>query len=181
MLLLLVCYQSKHNVFSWLLINKRLNTRELLPRKQFHIEDYNCPMCGLYALETWDHLFLKCHFASICWRYLCPGCINVISLENHWAFQRSDRGAFHLELFILTCWAIWTTRNDFIFQNIQRNLYKRRRKFKEEIKLLVHRANRKAYFQLPDWVSAFHLLSVLTPRLGSVWYIHRVGSLFFYL
>lgn len=54
------CCRSKHKVFFWLLLNNRLNTRELLQRRNFHIEDYTCTICGVQTLETRDHLFFHC-------------------------------------------------------------------------------------------------------------------------
>ena len=40
------CCQKKHKVFAWYLLHNRLNTRALLQRKNFHLHDYNCIMCG---------------------------------------------------------------------------------------------------------------------------------------
>lgn len=62
---------------------------------------------------------------------------------------------FGMNLIILIAWAIWNTRNDFIFKGIPPNLYACRRRFKEELKWLVHRANRNSYAALPDWVQTF--------------------------
>ncbi|XP_073360210.1 uncharacterized protein [Aegilops tauschii subsp. strangulata] len=62
---------------------------------------------------------------------------------------------FALEIIILASWAIWTTRNDWIFKRIVPSLYSCRKRFKEELKWLVHRAKRKAYHNMEGWVQAF--------------------------
>jgi hypothetical protein len=46
--------QMKHKVFAWLLMIDRLNTRDLLARRQ-------CPR------EDRDHLFFSCTFRKTCW------------------------------------------------------------------------------------------------------------------
>lgn len=66
------CCQLKHKIFYWLLINNRLNTRAVLQRKNFFIENYTCVMCNMQVLETRDHLFFYCPFAQLCWAYICP-------------------------------------------------------------------------------------------------------------
>ena len=62
---------------------------------------------------------------------------------------------FSMDIVILVCWAIWKTRNNFIFQGIVPNLYGCRRIFKDELSLLVHKATRKTYAGLSDWVQHF--------------------------
>uniref|UniRef100_A0A8R7QWB9 Uncharacterized protein n=1 Tax=Triticum urartu TaxID=4572 RepID=A0A8R7QWB9_TRIUA len=55
---------------------------------------------------------------------------------------------FAMDIIILISWAIWTTRNDFIFKHIPPNLYNCRRRFKEELKWFT-------YTGLMDWVRVF--------------------------
>jgi hypothetical protein len=66
------CSQSKHKVFFWLVIQDRLNSRELLLRKNFFLADYSCSMCASSHLESRNHLFFSCPFAVMCWQYICP-------------------------------------------------------------------------------------------------------------
>jgi hypothetical protein len=54
------------------LVHNRLNTRAMLQRKNFFMDDYSCIMCGANELETRNHLFFLFPFVHICWRYLCP-------------------------------------------------------------------------------------------------------------
>jgi hypothetical protein len=55
------------------------------------------------------------------------------------------RQPFFMEIIILICWSIWTTRNDFIFEGLTPSLYRTRRKLKDELHLLIHKAKRKSY------------------------------------
>lgn len=50
---------------------------------------------------------------------------------------------FSMEVIILISWAIWTTRNDLIFQSILASLYTCRCKFKVEMKWITYRVKRK--------------------------------------
>jgi hypothetical protein len=59
---------AKLRVFAWLLLMDRLNTRDLMLRKQWHIDSGPaCSMCVTHDLETRDHLFFTCPFAVECW------------------------------------------------------------------------------------------------------------------
>jgi hypothetical protein len=59
--------QPKHKVFFWLWLKNRLNTRDLLKRKNMNLESYTCENCIWQKEETLYHLFLKCNFAKACW------------------------------------------------------------------------------------------------------------------
>jgi hypothetical protein len=50
-----------------------------------------------------------------------------------------------MEIIILTAWSIWTTRNDYIFKGIPPSLYRCRKKLRDELSLLLHKATRKSY------------------------------------
>jgi hypothetical protein len=60
---------------------------------------------------------------------------------------------FFMILIILTSWAM--IRNDFIFKGTNPNLYICRKIFKAELALLVHKASRKSYSGLKNWVERF--------------------------
>jgi hypothetical protein len=48
------CCQQKHKVFFWLLIHNRLNTRVMMERKNFFMDNYSCTLLDKmsWKLET---------------------------------------------------------------------------------------------------------------------------------
>ena len=64
--------QAKHKFFFWLLLLDRLNTRNLLARKNFNLQSYLCATLQCPREETLIHLFWTCPFAAQCWDYVCP-------------------------------------------------------------------------------------------------------------
>ena len=61
------CAQLKHKICFWLLIQDRLNTRDLLTRKNFYIDDKACVLCHDNPNEMLNHLFFRCDFSQIFW------------------------------------------------------------------------------------------------------------------
>lgn len=51
----------KIKVFAWLMLNDRLNTRDMLVRRHWrqHNDENNCPLCPTQTLEDIYHLFLS--------------------------------------------------------------------------------------------------------------------------
>ena len=54
----------KIKVFAWLMLNDRLNTRDLLTRKNFYIESSICVLCDDEPNEYMKHLFFSCDFSQ---------------------------------------------------------------------------------------------------------------------
>lgn len=57
----------RYKIFFWLLLHDRVNSRNLLHRKSFHLPLYNCELCHSSTEETALHLFWDCNFAFSCW------------------------------------------------------------------------------------------------------------------
>jgi hypothetical protein len=96
--------QMKHKVFAWLLMIDRLNTRDLLARRQCPIENTNCVVC-MQQREDRDHLFFSCTFSKTCWSAMgitwdltLPLADRIIAAANVW------RKPFFLEYVILGAW-----------------------------------------------------------------------------
>lgn len=54
--------QLKHKIFFWLLLNNRLNTRELLQRRTISLDSYDCKMCIWQKnWNCWPPIF-RCYF-----------------------------------------------------------------------------------------------------------------------
>jgi hypothetical protein len=59
----------KHKVFAWLLIIERLNTRDMLVRRNCPVADTNCVACQHFH-ETREHVFFSCSFSKEFWEAL---------------------------------------------------------------------------------------------------------------
>ena len=58
----------KIKVFAWMLIMDRLNTKDMVERRHWHLEDgVSCVLCPLQTRETRDHLFFNCNFSVRIW------------------------------------------------------------------------------------------------------------------
>jgi hypothetical protein len=71
------------------------------------MDDYSYKMCDDSSLETRNHLFFLCHFAHICWQYLCPTWIppqqtDIQSFID--SLNTSLKEPFFMEIIILTAW-----------------------------------------------------------------------------
>ena len=65
------CCILKTKVFAWLVIMDRLNTKDMIIRRHWNIEDGpECVLCPTQHLETRDHLFFQCNFSARVWAYL---------------------------------------------------------------------------------------------------------------
>jgi hypothetical protein len=61
---------NKLRIFAWLLLMDKLNTRNILKRKNFAIQDsnYDCVLCSNNTEETAYHHFFGCPFSKECWQ-----------------------------------------------------------------------------------------------------------------
>jgi hypothetical protein len=51
-------------VFGWLLASDRLNTRDMLRRRNWNVtNDLHCVLCPTHSNEDWLHLFFHCNFS----------------------------------------------------------------------------------------------------------------------
>jgi hypothetical protein len=59
--------RPKLKLFLWLLMVDRLDRRDLMARRQWHLASgYNCVLCNNLFPETRDHLFFECDFPKRC-------------------------------------------------------------------------------------------------------------------
>ena len=65
------CCTMKIKVFAWMLIMDRLNTKDMVERRHWHIHDgVNCVLCPTHTREDRDHLFFNCNFSQRVWSFL---------------------------------------------------------------------------------------------------------------
>jgi len=62
--------QNKRKFFFCLVLKDRFSTRALLPRRNMHLPDYNCVLCGLNFEEDLAYLLCHCPFFVVCWSTL---------------------------------------------------------------------------------------------------------------
>lgn len=60
------CNLGSHKFCFWLLLRDRLNTRNLLRRKNMTLSDYNCVLCNSGCGETSFQIFFECAFSKDC-------------------------------------------------------------------------------------------------------------------
>jgi hypothetical protein len=106
---------NKLKVFNWLLFMDRLNTRNILKRKNFKIQDndYNCVLCDLKREETAFHLFFHCPFSKRCWQKININWNYQTDFFTTFEQARQTHGSIYfMETFIITAWQIWKQRNN---------------------------------------------------------------------
>jgi hypothetical protein len=105
--------------FAWLVLQDRLNTRDLLQRRHWRVTDEtHCMLCPLRAYEDRMHLFFECNFSRRVWNYLqitWTGSSDIQS--NVHAARQSFRKPFFMEVVVTACRHIWLLRNAKIFRN----------------------------------------------------------------
>jgi hypothetical protein len=67
-LVLEVKLSIQQKLFFWLVLQDRLNTKDMLKRRDMKLERCMCKNCILQKEETMSHLFLKGNFAKWCWQ-----------------------------------------------------------------------------------------------------------------
>jgi hypothetical protein len=97
------------------MLQDRLNTGDLLVRKNFHVEDPTCVLCDDGILETVTHLFFRCDFSQIFWW------TNNMEWNIDLPFldMMEEGGKESNASFPSRCWSLWIQRNRFLFDNIQ--------------------------------------------------------------
>ena len=133
-------------MFLWLLLADRLNTRNMLRRRHFRVQndDYTCLLCLHPPEEDIVHLFFTCPFSQRCWDALGIQWPNGTDWDRmlHEGKDRWARPMF-LEVFAVAAWGIWKERNDKHFRGIQPSFDSWRNRFKQDFAMLVHRSKQE--------------------------------------
>ncbi|GLT37826.1 hypothetical protein SLA2020_121150 [Shorea laevis] len=115
--------------FIWLLNHGKLLTKDML--YDWGIGDSNlCPVCNT-SLETIDHVFRECLFASLLWEVFTPH--SVLSLNHELSFQawlktncclQSEfNGVKWNTMFSFIIWSIWYFRNQRLHHGKKVNIH----------------------------------------------------------
>ncbi|GJN24109.1 hypothetical protein PR202_gb11827 [Eleusine coracana subsp. coracana] len=101
------CCRSRLKFFFWLLLRDRINTRNLLRRKNRTLESYSCALCDQNMEETLFHLFFECSFTQQCWLFLDIQWSTDLQPD---AMLLQARQHFNSKIFrevlIIACWTI---------------------------------------------------------------------------
>ena len=101
--------------FAWLHFVDRLNTRNMLVRRHFHVQPNSfCVLCTTNTHE--DHLFFNCPFAAACWQRLDFQWVSIQNISERVLNLMVTTGIpFFMEIFIFTACDLWKLRNSKIF------------------------------------------------------------------
>jgi hypothetical protein len=149
----------KLKVFSWLLFKDRLNTRDLMQRKHWHIDTgYNCVMCSQNLLETSQHLFFECEFAQRCWDLLDIHWDFAADFGHNFSSARANfSGPCFFEIFACATWNIWKVRNDLIFNNVVAVFARWKVCFQSDLLLHRYRVKEASVQPLVEWITNIFL------------------------
>jgi hypothetical protein len=147
--------QPRHKFFFWLLLHDRLNTRNLLGRKNFHLQSYDCIYINCPLEETLEHLFWNCPFAEICWDFICPSRRNDLQfLEGIVDIKEKLQLPFAMDIIMLAAWGIWIVRNNKIFNNISATFQSWKAIYLQEIRLISYRMKKKHASSFKEWLQS---------------------------
>jgi hypothetical protein len=144
----------KLKVFMWLLMLDRLNTRDIMLRKNWHVDSGpDCLLCTDAPLEFRDHLFFSCEFATLCWDFIHIHWDVTLPLSQRYMVAKSGfQGPCFMEVVACSAWNSWKVRNELVFNNIPASINRWKVGFQKD--LLLHRFRVKAALVQPliDWL-----------------------------
>ena len=147
----------KIRVFGWLLLMDRLNTRDMMQRRHWIIQDDSCVLCLTQTHEDRIHLFFTCNFSQRVWNYLGISW-QVQPHQSTYSMASSAREEFGLPFFtevVFTATSnIWTQRSGKIFRNETPSFRAWRRNFVHDLTLLTHRIKCKYRDKLLEWLAS---------------------------
>lgn len=144
---------GKQKFFFWLLLRDRLNTRNLLRRKNRNLNAFTCVLCNHNIEEDLFHLFFGCTFSQNCWSFLhIAWDLNLAPLDMVIEARRYFGHVIFREILIAACWSIWKMRNSIIFDNETCSFQRWKIIFKIEFGLVCIKAKGGKKTLLKTWL-----------------------------
>ena len=148
------CCMPKLKFVCWLLFNDRLNTYDLLSRKNYELEHTECILCNEQNYEDRTHLFFNCPFSQgLWWRLNMEWNTDLNFHEMVIDAYRRYQSIIFMEIMIIGCWSIWIQRNNLIFEHKDTNINEVIRFFKEVFKDNMIRAKPGIKDILLTWIN----------------------------
>jgi hypothetical protein len=110
------CNLSRQNYFAWLLLHGRLNTKDMMSKKNFFVESNDCILCDECPQETIMHLFFECSFSQSFWwaiGFEWNTDMNIYDMIIGAKIRYSIN--FLMDIIITGYWSLRDQRNDAIF------------------------------------------------------------------
>jgi hypothetical protein len=144
--------------FAWLLLNDRVNTRDMLIRTHWNVtNDNHCVLCPSRSYEDRLHLFFNCNFSQRVWIYLQIDWSQAQDIQAAAFAARKDFGKpFFMEVVIIALWNIWKQRNGKIFRNERPSFSGWRSSFLHDMSLLMYRIKSKHLDDLIAWIGSLY-------------------------
>jgi hypothetical protein len=147
------CSIPRHKIFFWLLLNGRLNTKDMMKHKNFYVEFSDCILCEACPEETIMHLFFECTFSqSFWWALGLEWNVDMTLYQMIEEAQQRFSLGFLMEVMIAGCWSIWDQRNDAIFNANYPNVQTCMTRFKATFTLTMHRAKPSLREGMQSWL-----------------------------
>ena len=146
----------KIKFFTWLLLNDRLNTRNILKRRRKFLEEgSNFALCYEGVEETTNHLFFDCQSAVCRWFALGISWDEKSNIHQKLYSAKQEFGQpFFMEVFMIGAWCLWNERNDFIFNGKAPCLAAWKSSFKAEVSRHLIRIKKNLHQSISLWLQA---------------------------
>ena len=144
----------KLKVFSWLLMIDRLNTRDLMQRKQWHLDTGpNCVLCQSGSLEDRDQLLFNVYLlSSVGTRWVFSGRLTDLC-QRFLSARSSFVGPCFMEVVACCAWNIWKIRNDSIFKHVPVYFNRWKVGFQSDVMLHTYKIKTELVQPLVAWLA----------------------------
>ena len=143
----------RHKFFCWLMLNDRINTCDLLIRKNMHLDSTVCVLCNNEDIEDRTHLLFTCPFSQGFWWNIGFEWNSDMEINNMIIDAKHRYKIDHfMEAMILGCWSIWNQRNGMIFEGIPCSINECKNEFVRYFKMTMLRAKPTLKEGMSSWI-----------------------------